>query len=87
MNQRLVCFDNVDVKPRTCVLYADTINDLYSFMENTFAWFNKERLEIQVSGTRMGTFGRQYLRGDTISRGIEDLYIKVVVKKGTHLNK
>jgi hypothetical protein len=81
MKQRLVCFDNVQTEPRTFVLYVNTMEDLYSFMESSFHWFDRKRFEIQVSEKRAGSFNREYVKADPIPTTREDLYIKVSVRQ------
>ena len=81
MRQRLITFENVTTTPRTFVYYADTLEDLYSFMECEFLWFTREKHGIQVSWTRYGSLSRKFIQGDVIPEMYEDLYIKVVPKR------
>lgn len=81
MTQRLVCFDNITTVPRTFVLSVDTMDELYSFVETLFPWFNQNKYEIQVSPSRIGTIGRNYIYEKTIPQTLEDLYIKISVKQ------
>ncbi len=80
MKQRLVCFDNIQTEPRTFVMYAENMEDLYSFMESSFHWFDRKRFEIHVSERRIGSFGREYVKGDILPK-TEDLYIKVGIRQ------
>ncbi len=77
--QRLISFDNISTQPRTFVKYIETMDDLYSFMESNFTWFNREKYIIQASPTRIGSFDRKYICEGTIPHTFEDLYIKINV--------
>ncbi len=81
MKQRLISFENVTTTPRTFVYYAETLEDLYSFMECEFLWFNREKHDIRVSWTRYGSLSRKFIQGDVIPDVYEDLYIKVVPRE------
>jgi hypothetical protein len=81
MKQRLVCFDNIQTEPRTYVLYIETMEDVYSFMESSFHWFDRKRYEILVSDRRMGSFGREYVKDNILPNKTEELYIKVGIRK------
>lgn len=81
MKQRLISLENISTSPRTFVYHADTLEDLYCFMEGEFYWFSREKFEIKVSPTRMGSLLRKFIEGETIPSEFEDLYIKVVSRK------
>lgn len=81
MKQRLVSLENVTTVPRTFVYYADTLEDLYYFMEQEFYWFNREKFEIKVSNKRMNSIGRKFIVEDVIPYEFEDLYIKLILRK------
>lgn len=81
MKQRLISFENVTTTPRTYVYYADTLEDLYCFMESEFEWFHREKFDIKVSNSRLSTFNRTMITTEEIPFQFEDLYIKVVPKK------